>query len=76
MVWKGNVIDKVDEKIKTLPKKTFLKFQESVLQQRNPLNTLNDIHNQFDVTPVDGVNESFALICQRFYALVPVKEGA
>ena len=36
MEWKGKVIDKVDEKIKTLPRKASSKFHKSVLQQNNP----------------------------------------
>ena len=45
MKWKGKVIDRVKEKLKTLFKKFFSKFHKSVLQQKNQLNTLNDIKN-------------------------------
>ena len=35
---------------------------------------MNEIPNQFVVTSVDKVNEDAAFICQRFYALVLIKE--
>ena len=48
---KGEVIDKVNEKIKALSNKTSSRFNKSVFQKKNPLNTSNDINNQFVVTP-------------------------
>ena len=72
--WKVNVIYKVGEKMKMLSNKTSSKFHKSVLEQNNPLNILNDIHNQFVVTPIDKVNGNVAFICQQFYALVLVEE--
>ena len=51
-----------------------MKFHNRILQQSNPLNTFNDIHSQFVVTPIDKANGNVALICQRFYALVLIKE--
>ena len=47
--WKSKVIDKVDQKIRTLSIKTFSKFHMRVLKQNNPLKTLNNFHNQFVV---------------------------
>ena len=46
MGWKGKVIDKVDKKI-TLSNNTSSKFHNSVLQQNNPLNTLNDLESVY-----------------------------
>ena len=37
-------------------------------------NSLNDIQNQFVVTPGDEANGNVAFICQRFYGLVLIKE--
>ena len=59
--------------MKTLSNKASSKFHKSVLQQNNPLNTLND-YNPFVVNPVDEANGGVAFICQRFYALVLIKE--
>ena len=56
-------------KIKALSNKTSSKFY-----QNNPWNILNGIHNQFVVTPTDKTNKNVALFCQRFYALVLIKE--
>ena len=67
------VIIKGNEKI-TLANKISSKFHESELLQNNLLNTLNDIHNQFVVTPIDKANGNVAFICQRLYALVLIKE--
>ena len=68
---KEKVIDKVGEKTKTLSYKTSSKF---VLHQKNPLNTLNDIYNQFAVTPVDKAIGNVAFIGRRFYAIFFRKE--
>ena len=72
--WKSKVIDKVDQKIKTLSIKTFSKFHMRVLKQNNPLKTLNNFHNQFVVMPNDKASENMAFIWQRFYALVLIKK--
>ena len=55
MEWKGKIINNIDEKIKSLSSKTSLKFCKSILQQNNPLKTLNNIHNQFVVASIDTV---------------------
>ena len=60
--------------LKTLFNKTSSKFHTSVLHQNNPLNTLNDIYNQFAVTLIDKAIGKVAFICRRFYALVLRKE--
>ena len=59
------------EKTKTLSNKTSSKFE---LHQTNPLNTLNDIYNQFAVTPVDKAIGNVAFICRRFHAIFLRKE--
>ena len=74
MEWERKVIDKVDKKIQILSNKISSKFRKSLLLQKNLLNTLNDIHNQFVVITIDKANENVAFICQRFYALVQLKE--
>ena len=64
MEWKGKVINKIAEKIKHFSSKASSKFFKSLLQQSNSLNTLNDIQNQFVVTPTDKANRNVAFICQ------------
>ena len=71
MEWKTKVLDKVDEKSKYLSKKRHSKFHESIHQQSNPINTF---HNQFFVTSIDKADGNIAFVCQRFYALVLIKE--
>ena len=68
---KEKVIDNVGEITKTLSNKTSSKFE---LHQTNPLNTLNDIYNQFAVTPVDKAIGNVAFICRRFHAIFLRKE--
>ena len=41
----SKVIDKLDEKMTNVSSKTSSKFQKNILQQKNSLNTWNDIHN-------------------------------
>ena len=69
MEWNGKVINKVDEKVKTLSIEISSKLHKSVLQQNMSLNALNDVHNHFVVTQVDEANESVVFICQQFYVL-------
>ena len=69
MEWKGKVFDKADEKIKTASK-----IDKSLLQQNNPLNTLNDINNQIVLTLIYKANGYVSFICQQFYAFVLKKE--
>ena len=57
-----------------MSKKTTSNFYKSVLHQNNPLNISNDIYNQFVVIPIDKATVDVAYICQRFYALVLIKE--
>ena len=69
----GQVIDKVDERIKTFSNKTSSKFDKSEVQQNNPVNTLNDIHSQIVPTPIDKVNGYVAFLYQQFYTFVLIK---
>ena len=64
----------MEEKIKILFNKTSSNFHKSVHHQNNPLVTLNDIYNQFVVTPIHEATGNVAFICQQFYALVLMKE--
>ena len=73
MEWKGKFINNADGKLKTLLNKTYLKFHHKcMLRQNNPINTLNDVRNQFVVTPVNEANENFTFI----YALFLSKKWA
>ena len=54
--------------------KNFVQQNIFKIYQNNPWNILNGIHNQFVVTPTDKTNKNVALFCQRFYALVLIKE--
>ena len=72
--WMDKVIDIIDEKIKTLPKKRPSKYHKIFLQQKNPLNALNDTQNQFVVIPRDKANQNVAFVYELFCALVLIKE--
>ena len=69
--WEGqsHVIDKVDEKMKTLYNETSTKFYQIVLQQNSSLNTLNEINNQFAVTRIDKANGNVHLFVKDFMHL-------
>ena len=74
MECKRKVNDNVNEKVKALSNETSSKFHKSILQQNNPLNTLNDIHNQFVFTQKDKGYKNFALTCQLLYTFVLEKQ--
>ena len=62
--FKGQVIDKVDLKLKNFPTKDLQKVIISyAFGQNHPLNTLNDFHYQFAVTPIGKINANVAFIC-------------
>ena len=71
MEWKGKVFDKADEKIKTASK-----IDKSLLQQNNPLNTLNDINNQIVLTLIYKANGYVSFICHNFMHLFSKKNWA
>ena len=68
--WSYKVISKNVEKNKKLFNNIFIKYYKKVLQQKESLNTLNNVCNELVVTPVDKSNDKVAFICQRYYALV------
>ena len=70
MEWKGKVIDRIDENIKTLSKKTSPKFHKSVLLQSKPFYSLNFIQNQFVVNPKDKANVDIAFISNDLVQLL------
>ena len=45
-----------------------------MLQQRKPLDTLNNVHNEFIVTPIDKANNNAAFFAKVLYALVLIKK--
>lgn len=51
--WKYRVISKVDEKNENIVHQYIWKYQENMLQQKNPLQTLNYIRVGSVVTPID-----------------------
>ena len=70
MEWKGKVIDRIDENIKTLSKKTSSKLHKSVLLQSKPFYSLNFIQNQFVVNPKDKANVDIAFISNDLVQLL------
>ena len=51
-----------------------VKYHKNVLQQREPLNNSNDIHNEFVATQIDKANGIYAYICLVCYGLNLIKE--
>ena len=61
---------KVNEKIKILLNNTSGKYYKNMLQQREPLYSLNNNNIEFVVTPVDKANGDGA--CEQFYAFAVI----
>ena len=72
--WKYKVISKVAEKNKKVFNNISVKYYKKVLQQKDPLHTLNILYNELVVIPVDKTNDKVGFISQRYYALVLLKE--
>ena len=71
MEWNASVINKVDEKIKTLSIKTSSKFLECT-SAKQPIKCF-EWYSQLVVTLTDKANVKVAFICQQLYALVLIK---
>ena len=50
------------------------KYYKNVVQQKEPLHTLNNMRIEFVVTLINKANDNVALICQQFYVPFFVKE--
>ena len=65
--WGYKVTSKIDEKMK-IPLQTSCKYSKNVLQQQKKLlRTLDNIHNEFVITPNDKAIGNVAFICQRLF---------
>ena len=52
-----------------LPNNNSVKYYKNLLEQKDPLDTLNNIRNEFVVIPTDRANGNDGFNSQRFYAL-------
>ena len=68
MEWTNNVKVKIDEKMSHLTNKLCTNKHMESLSCPNVKNTLDNIHNDFVVVPIDKV------ICKRFYASAITRE--
>ena len=63
--WKYKVKSKISKKIKILYSNISGKYYKKMFQQKEPLHTLNNIHNKFAVTPIDKANSNIdnSMLC-------------
>lgn len=66
--WYNTILSKVQERISALMAK--FKFQQTkhILQDKEVLDNLNDLHEKFVVVAIDKVSNSVAIICKNFFA--------
>ena len=72
--WKADVLELVNKQINDLQKNIKYNKITPSLKQKQVKEALDDIHNQYVITPVDKASGNVAIICKRFYAQVLVEE--
>ena len=72
--WIVVVSEKIRTKISALKKSNYVKEVNEVLRSNECLQSLEELHNQFVIVPIDKASGNIAFVCKRFYAQVLVKE--
>ena len=67
--WKVKIMDKVDEKIKSLRKGPLQKWRSvgNVLQDSHCSQELSELQQKFVITPIDKAGGNIALTCKPYY---------
>lgn len=73
-VWKTAVLDAVDERIRVVKERFVEKDVHPVLQDPDVKRCLKSLHRKFVFTPIDKAANNIAVICQRLYVSVILKE--
>ena len=68
--WEEEVFKQIEEKIVNLKLTyTFISCNSSSLQDPHVKQAIQDLRNNFVITPIDKANANVAIICKRFYIL-------
>lgn len=68
--WEEEVFKQIEEKIVNLKlTSTFISCNSSSLQDPHVKQAIQDLRNNFVITPIDKANANVAIICKRFYIL-------
>ena len=67
LAWKQTIIDKVQQKILTLKRKTRYRNIKPVLKDLAVSTYLEQLHRRFVIVPIDKASNNFAFICKSFY---------
>ena len=62
--WKHNIIQEIDNVLKSLP----ITFEPSFIMDRPEVRQyINYLHDRFVIVPVDKASNNFAIVCKSFY---------
>ena len=68
--WEQEVFKQIEEKIVNLKlTSTFISSNSSSLQDPHVKQAVQDLRNNFVITPIDKANANIAIICKRFHIL-------
>lgn len=66
--WEEEVFKQIEEKIVNLKlTSTFISSNSSSLQDPHVKQAVQDLRNNFVITPIDKANANIAIICKRFH---------
>ena len=72
--WVNSVMELVDQRITFLQSQDQNKNQSPTLKDRACINSLQQLHSNYVIAPIDKASGNVAVICKRFYAMVLFKE--
>ena len=72
--WKIKVFEKVTNKIKMLKSIGKAKEAKQILKDKDVLEYLTELHNNYVIVPIDKAANNISIICKRFYVTRLLKE--
>ena len=73
--WKSKTIPAIDDKIDNLKAKVIPRKVNSAFNDLNVIANLKELHCNFVFAPINNTADDVAIICERLYALLTVKNN-
>ena len=72
--WKSKILQEVDNKIISLKHRIKVHKTNPVLIQDTVIEYLKELHENYDLVPIDKAANNIAIICKKYYVTVILKE--
>ena len=73
--WKHTLYEILDKRILDVNDKSKFKKFKPLLEQMSIKASLKELHERFDVCPIDKAASNFAIVCKQFYTTVLLKRA-